>query len=71
MIDYEQLYKDTISIIKSASNGLWASPNFTIDINKLIDKIYEGLKALAIKIEKDSNQNCPNQLTNKSEEFFD
>lgn len=51
MIDKEQLYKDTVNIVTSAVNGLYASSNANIDISTMINEIYNALNGLAQQIE--------------------
>ncbi len=51
MIDYDELYKDTVAIVKSAVNGLAASETPTSDIKALVDETFNALLDLHKRIE--------------------
>lgn len=61
MIDYDQLYKDTVSIVKSATNGVYTGANVAIDIKRLVDKTYEALKSLAERVDKEHSDSLQSQ----------
>lgn len=69
MIDYDQIYKDTVAIVKSLVNGALAG-GCNPKIDGLLSETYTALKGIAQQAIDDENNNMQPQSANNDDIDF-
>lgn len=70
-MNYDQIYKDTVSIVKSLVNGALAG-GCNPQINELLTETYNALKEIAEQSSKDYEESMqPQPHTNETDNEFE